>query len=334
MRAYVLTRYGGPESMEPAEVPVPTPGRNELLVRVHAAGLNPVDYKTREGTLRPIVSYSLPVVGGNELAGVVESIGSAVIRFAPGDRVFARLHKTTLGAFAEYAAVDEALVAKMPQSLDFVTAAGVPLAGLTALEALREELAVAAGQKIFISGGAGGVGTFAIQIAKRLGATVATTASERGAELVRRLGADVVIDYQRERFEEQLAGYDGAFDLIGGATLDKTFHIVKPGGQIVSIAGLPEPTTAWKDLKAGWELATLFWFASLWLRWEAWRYGVTYRYLFMHGSGSRLAELAALIDAGSVQVVIDRVFPFSEIAGAMAYLEQGHAKGKVVVRMV
>lgn len=334
MRAYVLTGYGEPNNMELRDMPVPTPAPNEVLVRVHAAGLNPVDFKTRGGLLYPIVTYPLPVVAGNELAGVVESVGGGVTRFAPGDRVFSRVHKTNLGALAEYAAVDGAVVAKMPASLDFVPAAGVPLAGLTALEALQEELQVKPGQKIFISGGAGGVGTFAIQIAKGLGAEVTTTASQEGAELARRLGADRVIDYRAEKFEELLKDYDGAFDLVGGATLDRTFRIVKSGGKVVSIAGLPEPTTAWKDLKADWPLATLFWFASLWLRWEAWRYGVTYRYLFMHGSGARLAELAELIDEHRLEVVVDRVFPFEQVADAMAYLEKGHAKGKVIVRMV
>ena len=190
------------------------------------------------------------------------------------------------------------------------------------------------GSRVFIPGGAGGVGTFAIQIAKWLGAEVTTTASPRGRDLVERLGADVVIDYTTQRFEEEARDMDGAFDLIGGDTLEKCFGVVKPGGTIVSIAGMPEPVTARKDLGRGAGLAALFWLASFGLRAKARRHGVTYRYLFMHPSGAELAELAALIEQKRLEPVIDRVFPFADIADAMAYLESGRAKGKVVVRMV
>lgn len=334
MRAFVLTRYGGPDALELREVPRPVPASGEVLVRVHAAGLNPVDYKTRKGMLRPIQRYPLPIVAGNELAGVIESVGPGAGRFHVGERVFARVDMAKLGAFAEFAAVREDLVARMPSSLDFVSAAGVPLAGLTALQSLRDELAVGNGQRIFISGGAGGVGTFAIQLAKWLGAHVATTASPRGEAVVRRLGEDVVIDYTRERFERMLHDYDAGFDLIGGETLTNAFRVVKRGGKVVSIAGMPEPLTARKDLHAGFTLAALFWLASWRIRRQARKHGVSYRYLFMHGSGTELSELAMLIDERRLQVIVDRVVPFAEIGQALAYLEQGHAKGKVIVQMV
>lgn len=333
MHAFVLTRYGGPDAMELRDIPCPSPGPGSVLVRVHAAGLNPVDFKIRTGQLRVIQRYSLPIVAGNELSGVVEARGPGVTRFAEGDRVFARVDKARLGAFAEFAVVQENLVAKMPSSIDFVTAAGVPLAGLTALQALRDELHVTHGQRLFLSGGAGGVGTFAIQLAKWLGASVATTASARGTELVRRLGADVVVDYTRESFEQVLHDYDSAFDLIGGDTLLKTFRVVRRGAKVVSIAGIPEPQTARRDLHAGPVLAALFWAASFDIRRQARRHGVSYRYLFMHPSGTELSELAALIDQRKLEVMLDRVFPFAQIAEAFAYLEQGHAKGKVVVQM-
>lgn len=333
MQAYVLHRYGGPEAWEPREVPRPVPKRGELLVKVHAAGLNPVDYKTREGMLRPIVDYTLPIVAGNELAGVVEEVGEGVEGFAGGEAVFARVDKQSLGAFAEYAAVRADLVATKPPSLDFVSAAGAPLAGVTALQALRDELQVAPGQRIFISGGAGGVGTFAIQIAKGLGAEVTTTASARGADLVRSLGADQVVDYATENWEATLRDFDGAFDLIGGDSLLKTFRVVKRGAKVVSIAGMPEPTTAQRDLHAGGMLAAAFWVASLRIRVEAWRYGATYRYLFMRESGADLSDLATLLGSGRLRVVLDRVYPFAQIAEAMRFLEEGHAKGKVVVQM-
>lgn len=334
MRAFVLSRYGGPEATKLADVEAPKPGPRDVSIRVHAAGLNPVDFKIREGKLKLIRKYPLPIVTGNELSGVVEEVGAEVKRFAKGDRVFARTDKDLLGAFAELACVDERFVAKMPAKLAFDVAAGVPLAGLTALQALRDELAVKEGDRIFISGGAGGVGTFALQLAKALGARVATTASPRGAALVKRLGAEEIVDYTKERFEEKLSSYDGAFDLVGGDTLQRCFSIVKPGAKVVSIAGLPEPETAKKDLGRGAGLAALFWIASFGLRRRARRHGARYRYLFMHPSGRDLDDLAARIDAGTLEVVVDKVFPFEEIASAFAYLEQGRAKGKVVVEMI
>ncbi|MEY9944089.1 NADPH:quinone reductase-like Zn-dependent oxidoreductase [Kitasatospora sp. GAS1066B] len=333
MQAYVMTRYGDASAMELRDVPEPAPSSGEVLIRVRAAGLNPVDFKIREGKMRLLKRLDLPMVAGSELAGVVEAIGDGVTRFAVGDRVFARVDKDKLGAYAPYAVVDEALVAKMPQSLDFADAAGLPLAGLTALQALRDELAVKAGDRVFISGGAGGVGTLAIQLAAWLGATVATTASPRGEELVRSLGAETVIDYRTQKFKDQLSDYDGAFDLTGGQDLLDSFAILKRGARTVSIAGIPDATTARVDLGAGPLLTAVLTAASAKIRRAARRKGVGYRYLFMHPSGADLEVLAGLVDKGMLKTVTDRVFPFEQIADAFAYLEQGHAKGKVVVQL-
>ena len=334
MKAFLLNRYGGPETTGLQDVSRPAPGQDDVLVRVHAAGLNPVDFKTRDGMLKVVQRYDLPVVMGNELAGTVESCGKGVTAFKPGDRVFARVPKDRMGAFAEYAAVPADHLAPLPASIDFETAAGIPLAGLTALQALRDELRLQPGSRVFIPGGAGGVGTFAIQIAKWLGARVVTTASSRGRALVQRLGADEVIDYTTERFQDRVSGMDGAFDLMGGETLDATFGVVRPGGIVVSIAGLPEPQTARKDLNFGPLMTAVFWFVSRKLRALARRRGVRYRFLFMRPSGAELGELAGLVAAGRLEPVVDRVFPFAEIAAAMDYLETGRAKGKVIVRMV
>lgn len=333
MRAFVMTRYGGPDAAELRDVPTPVAGAGELLVRVHAAGLNPVDFKTRQGMLKLVQRYPLPAVMGNELAGTVAAVGAGVADFAVGDRVFARVPKDRMGALAEFAVLPQDVVARMPAGADFTTAAGVPLAGLTALQALRDELRLGPGSRVFIPGGAGGVGTFAIQLAKWLGANVTTTASPRGRALVERLGADVVIDYTIERIADHARDMDGAFDLIGGESLDAAFAAVKRGGTVVSVAGMPEPATARKDLRRGWGLTALFWLASFGLRARARRHGVTYRYLFMHPSGAELGELARLMEAGTLVPVIDRVFPFEEVAAAFAYLESGRAKGKVVVRL-
>ncbi len=304
MRAYVLKHYGGPEGSLLMDVSAPTPRPRDILVEVRAAGLNPVDFKFRQGKLRAILRPKLPFVLGNEFAGEVIGVGDDVKQFRVGDRVFARVAKERAGAFAEQACVDEDHVAHMPRDLDFTAAAGVPLAGLTALQALRDELGVKPGQRVFISGGAGGVGTFAIQIAKWLGAHVTTTASKRGEALVRSLGCDEVIDYT-----------------------------VQPGTKIVSIAGLPEPQTAIKDLGGRRALAAVFWVISYGIRSRARRSGVSYRYLFMHPSGTDLAELAELIEQGKLKVIVDKAYPFANISGALLYVESERAKGKVVVTM-
>jgi NADPH:quinone reductase-like Zn-dependent oxidoreductase len=334
MRAYVLKHYGGPEGSRLTDVPKPTTRPGEILVGVRAAGLNPVDFKFRQGKLRAIQRPTLPFVLGNELAGEVVAVGSGVKRFRVGERVFARLAKERAGAFAEYACVDENHAAQIPGNLDFAAAAAVPLAGLTALQALRDELGVKPGQKVFISGGAGGVGTFAIQIAKWLGAHVTTTASKRGEALVRSLGCDEVIDYTAEDISNAGDGFDAGFDLIGGTTLERMFEIMKPGTKIVSIAALPEPQTAIKDLAGRRALSAVFWIISYGIRSRARRAGISYRFLFMHPSGRELAELAKLIEQGQLKVIVDKTYPFAKISEALAYVESGRAKGKVVVTMI
>jgi NADPH:quinone reductase-like Zn-dependent oxidoreductase len=333
MRAYVLKHYGGPEGSQLMDVPAPAPRPRDILVAVRAAGLNPVDFKFRQGKLRAIQRPKLPFVLGNELAGEVIAVGSDVKRFRVGDRVFARVAKDRAGAFAEQACVDEDDAAQMPRDLDFTAAAAVPLAALTALQALRDELAVKPGQKVFISGGAGGVGSFAIQIAKWLGAHVTTTASPRGEALVRSLGCDEVIDYTAQDISKTAARFDAGFDLIGGKTLDQMFEIMKPGTTIVSIAAVPEPQTAIKDLGGSRALSAVFWFISYGIRARARRVGIGYRFLFMHSSGSDLAQLAELIEQGKLKIIVDKAYPFAKISEALAYVESGRAKGKVVVTM-
>ena len=333
MRAYVLKHYGGPEGSQLMEIPAPAPRPRDILVDVRAAGLNPVDFKFRQGKLRAILRPKLPFVLGNELAGEVIAIGSDVTGFRVGDRVFARVAKDWAGAFAEQACVDQDHAALVPQNVDFTAAAAVPLAGLTALQALRDELGVRPGQKVFISGGAGGVGTFAIQIAKWLGAHVTTTASKRGEALVRSLGCDEVIDYTTQDISKVAGKFDAGFDLIGGKTLEQMFEIMKRGAKIVSVGALPEPQTAIKDLGGSRILAALFWMVSYRIRSQARRAGISYRYLFMHPSGRDLAQLAELIAQEKLKIIVDKTYPFANISEALAYVESGRAKGKVVVTM-
>lgn len=333
MRAFVLREYGGPDKASLRNRTMPSPGNGDLLIEVEAMGLNPVDYKTRQGKLKQIYKLKFPVILGNELSGVVLARGGDVKDFKVGDHVIARVDKAKMGAFAEMATVDATLVALAPDGVPLEDVAALPLAGLTAMQALRGELDAGPGKHILITGGAGGVGTFAIQLAKHLGATVTTTASPRGEALVLRMGADHVIDYTTTDLSTVEASFDGVFDLIGGETLEKVMALAKPGSTVVSVAGIPEPVTATKDLKKGVLLRSMFWFASMGLRRLASKHDVTYRYLFMHPSGPELAELSELVGAGKLEIVIDRRFPFSEIAKAIEFLEDGRAKGKVVVEV-
>jgi NADPH:quinone reductase-like Zn-dependent oxidoreductase len=336
MKAFVLSRYG---SAALGDIAMRSAGANDVVIRVHAAGLNPVDYKTRDGKIRVIRNYPMPIAMGNELAGVVDAVGAQVTRFKVGDRVCARVDKTWMGALAELCPVDESLVSPLPARIDFVRAAALPLAGLTALQVLREELrvqALPAGARILITGGAGGVGTFAIQLARHFGLHVTTTASPRGRALVEQLGAHEVIDYTTTSLEayaqQHGRSFDCAFDTVGGDATTGAMQNVKQGGAVVTIAALPEPNTA-RDLGLGAHIAALFWLISFKLRRQARANGVTYRYWFMKPNGAQLAELVALVDAGTLRVTLDRTFPFAQTAEAMAHLEQGRAKGKVVVTL-
>jgi NADPH:quinone reductase-like Zn-dependent oxidoreductase len=333
MKAFVMTGYGGPERSGFVDVPVPKPAAGQLLVKVRAAGLNPVDFKTRSGAVRLVQRYRMPAVMGNELAGEVIACGPEVERFRAGDNVFARVAKGSMGAFAEFAVIEAMHAAAMPKALDFTHSAAIPLAGLTALQALRDELRVTQGQHIFISGGAGGVGSFAIQIARHLGARVATMASPHGEALVRELGAETVVDYTRQRADAILSGLDGAFDTVGGEALRQAFAVVREGALVVSVGGPPEPTTASKDMGLGLGFQALFWLASFSIRCRARQRGARYRYLFMHPSGADLIELARWVDAGALKVTLDSVYPFERLAEALAKLQAGHAKGKIVVTM-
>ncbi len=331
MKAYVLTGYGGPEKTTLTEISAPVPKPNDVLIKVGAAGLNPVDFKIREGKLKAIQPLSFPQILGNEAAGTVIATGSGVTKFKIGDQVYLRCEKGRMGAFAEVVAADQSVAALMPAGLDFASAAAVPLAALTALQVLRDELHVAPGMRILITGGAGGVGTFAIQLAKLMGAHVTTTASPSGSELVKSLGADQVVDYKSEDFSLVLKDMDGVFDLIGGETLHKCFSVAKSGATVVSISGAPEPVTASKDLGRGIIMQALFWLVSRKERALAKASGVTYRYYFMHPSGEDLTYLAGLLAEKKLKVIMDRALPFAEIDQAFAYLEAGRAKGKVVV---
>jgi 2-desacetyl-2-hydroxyethyl bacteriochlorophyllide A dehydrogenase len=332
MKAFVISRYGKANSVEAVQLPEPELGDGDVLVQIHAASVNPLDLKIRNGELKPLLPYKLPLVLGNDLAGVVIKAGANVHRFKPGDEVYAKPDKDRIGTFAELIGISENDVAKKPHALDMEQAASIPLVGLTAWQALVEKARLHPGQKVLIHAGSGGLGTVAIQLAKHLGAAVATTTSTANVEWVKRLGADVVIDYRSNDFETLLHDYDVVIDTQGGQTLEKSLRVLKPGGKVISVAGPPEPDFA-KEFGANWFLIQAMRVLSLKIRRRAKRRRVTYSFLFMRASGDQLREIGSLIDSGAIRPVVDRVFPFQSTTEALAYVEKGRAKGKVVVKI-
>jgi NADPH:quinone reductase-like Zn-dependent oxidoreductase len=333
MRAFVVDRYGDADTVQGRDVPDPRVGADDVLVRIHAASINPLDLKIRAGDLKVILPYRAPFVLGNDLAGTITAVGSRVTRFTVGDEVYARPDQNRIGAFAELIAVNQDDVAARPAALTAEEAASLPLVALTAWQALVERANLRPGQKVLVHAGAGGVGTIAIQLARHLGAHVATTVSGSKTDLVKSLGADVVIDYRNQAFETLLHDYDVVLDTVGGETLEKSLKVLKPGGIVVSVAGPPDPTFA-RELGAGPVVRLAMAALSLQIRRRARRHRVRYSFLFMRASGDQLREITTLVDAGTIRPVVDRVFDFASTREALAYVEEGRAKaGKVVVRM-
>jgi NADPH:quinone reductase-like Zn-dependent oxidoreductase len=330
MKAFALTRYGKTNSVAAVERPQPIVGDEDVLVQIHAASINPLDLKIRNGELKPLLPYKLPIVLGNDLAGVVVETGPRVRGFTPGDAVYAKPRQDRIGAFAEYLAIDENDVAPKPERLDMTEAAALPLVALTAWQALVVKARVQPGQKVLIHAGSGGLGSIAIQLAKHLGATVATTTSTKNAGWVTDLGADVVIDYTTQDFAAELSGYDLVLDTQGGKTLEKSLQILKPGGTVITVAGPPDPAFA-HEFGANWFLVQAMRALSFSIRRKAKRRSLTYSFLFMTANGAQLREIGALVDDGVIRPVIDRVFPFEDTLDALAYVESGRSKGKVVV---
>ncbi|MCI3223638.1 NADP-dependent oxidoreductase [Streptomyces sp. NP-1717] len=333
MRAFTIEQYGGPDGGRIAEAPDPRVGADDVLVRIHAASVNPLDLRIRDGDFKAILSYRLPLVLGNDFAGVVVQVGPAVTRFEVGDEVYARPDKDRIGTFAELIAVHQDDVAVKPAALTMEEAASLPLVALASWQALIGRAQVQPGQKVLIHAGAGGFGTIAVQLAKEMGAYVATTASAAKVDLVKGLGADVVVDYKNQDFETVLDGYDVVVDTLGGETLEKSLKVLKPGGKIISLAGPPDAAFA-RELGANPALQLVMSALSLRIRLRAKRRHVSYSFLFMKASGDELRELTMLVDAGKIRPVVDRVFPFDQTREAMEYVEKGRAKsGKVVITM-
>ncbi|MDA1677606.1 NADP-dependent oxidoreductase [Bacillus cereus group sp. TH152-1LC] len=331
MKAMIIDKYGK-VPMRMAEVPTPEINEYEVLAEIHAASINPIDFKIRDGKVKMLLKYEMPLILGNDFSGVIVKVGSKVTHFKVGDEIYARPRKNKIGTFAEYIAIHEDDVALKPKNLSFEEAASIPLVGLTSYQALHDIMHLQKGQKILIHAGSGGVGTFAIQLAKIMGATVTTTASEAGSDLVKSLGADEIINYKTEKFEEMLKDYDAVFDTIGGTTLEKSFNIIKNGGNIVSVSGMPNARFG-KEFGSGFFKTLLFSLVSRKLTALEKKHNAQYSFLFMKPSGDQLRTIANYIEAGEIKPVIDRVFPFEDAQKAMEYSEAGRAKGKIIVKI-
>ena len=332
MKALILKKYGKPDQVQFADIPRPAIKPDELLVRIHAVGLNPIDTMIPKGSFKPILRFQLPATLGSDLAGVVVETGSQVTRFKVGDAVFASVFDLGNGSLAEFAAVPESAAALKPANLDFVQAASVPMVGLTAWQALKERARVKPGQKVFIPAGSGGIGTFAIQLAKHLGAKVGTTTSTGNIELVRSLGADEIVDYKTQEFEAVLNGYDVVLGTVRGDAIEKSLQILKAKSSVVSLVGPPDAAFA---RARGMNVLMKFVFGLLSgkiIR-QAKKRGAAYSFLFVHPDGGQLGGIGELLKAGKIRPVIDRIFPFDQAKDALAYLEKGRARGKVVVQM-
>jgi NADPH:quinone reductase-like Zn-dependent oxidoreductase len=330
MKAYVVERYGK-DGVRAADVPEPQVGARDVLVRVSAVSINPLDKMVRNGEFKQLLKYKPPFVLGHDVAGVVTGVGAYVRDFNVGDEVHARPRDLRIGTFAEFIAIDQDDVAPKPRSLTLHDAAAVPLVALAAWQILIDRAQVKPGQKVIIHAGAGGLGSTVIQLAKHLGATVATTTGTATVELVRSLGADVVLDYTKEDFSKVLSDYDLVLDSLGGKNLENSLTVLKPGGLAIGVAGPPDTGFA-KQLGAPSFMGVVMTALSRKVRKQAKALGMRYQFFFMQASGSQLRELGALYDSGQLRPVIDRTFEFDQMLEAMAYVEQSRTKaGKVVV---
>lgn len=332
MKVFLIDRYGRKEMGRIGDVPQPALRDDDVLIRVHAASVNALDAKIRTGEFKAILPYQLPLILGNDLAGTVERVGAAVRQFKPGDEVYARPDDDRIGTFAEFIAVKAASLALKPANLSMVEAASLPLVALTAWQALVETGQLKAGQKVFIQAGSGGVGTVAIQLAKHLGAFVATTTSTANVAWVKALGADVVIDYTQQDFATELRDYDLVLNSLGKEELTRSLPILKPGGHLLSISGPPTPAFA-AQRRLAWPLQQVMRLLSHGVRRKARQKRVTYTFVFMRADGQQLTTITSLVESGAIRPVIDRVFPFSQTQNALDHVESGRAKGKVVVAL-
>lgn len=332
MKAFITKNYSKTEKLELNEVPKPSIKENQVLVEIHSASVNQLDSKLKSGEFKMMLPYKLPLILGHDVAGIVIEVGSKVKNIKIGDEVFSRVPDFQIGAFAEYIAIDEDFVAPKPKNISMEEAASIPLVGLTVWQAFIAKANLRKGQKVFIQAGSGGVGTFAIQLAKHLGAFVATTTSGKNFEFVKQLGADLVIDYKTQDFENILKDYDLVLNSQDQKTLEKSIRILKPGGKVISISGPPDVDFA-KTIGLNFLLRTVMFLLSFKAKKLAKKQNVDYAFLFMQANGKQLTEISKLIESGIIKPTIDKIFPFEQTNDAMNYVESGRAKGKVVIKI-
>jgi len=328
-----MVRYGGPdEAFRLDDVEAPQAGAGDLVVRVHAASINPIDLKLAAGDLRAVQRLAFPAAAGFDLAGVVEQVGAGVEDFAVGDEVYARADRRRRGAFAEKVAIQASVVARKPKMMSFVEAASLPLVGLTTVQALVDRAHAHAGQRVLIHAGSGGVGSFAIQYAKALGLHVTTTTSSKNVAFVRELGADVVVAYDRESVLDGPARYHIVYDTLGGTTTRDSFRILEPGGTVVSIAGPPDAAMA-DAVGAGALVRLAMWLMRQRVEGAARRAGAHYFRFLTESRGDQLVTIAELVDSGRIRAVLDSTVPFADAQAAFARVASGRAQGKVVLTL-
>lgn len=333
MQAMTIEKYGK-TPLQLNEMPFPSMQEDEVLVKIHAASINPVDFKIRDGGgIRLFFNYKMPLILGNDFSGEVIDIGSKVTKFKVGDKVYGRPRKSKIGTFAEYIAVDHTELALMPDNLSFEEAASIPLVGLTSYQALNDRLSLKEGDKVFIPGGSGGIGTFAIQLAKNMGLYVATTASEKGYALAESMGADEIINYKTTDFSAVLKDYDAVFDTMGKKNLEDAFKILKKKGKIASVNGSPNINTG-KEHGFGPFKKLLLKIASRKITKLSKKYDVDYEFFFMKSKGDQLEIINEYLEAGKIMPVIDKVFDFKDAQKALEYSESGRAKGKIILKMI
>lgn len=333
MKAFTVKKYGRKETLHLTDVNDPTLNENEVLVQIYYAGVNQLDSLIRNGEFKIFLPYKTPFVNGHDMAGVVTKVGAKVSKFKVGDEVYSRPADFKIGTFAEYISVNESDLALKPKNISMEEASSIPLVGLTSWQALVEIAKLKKGQKVFIQAGSGGVGTFAIQLAKHIGAFVSTTTSPVNTGLVKSLGADLVIDYKTQDFATILKDYDVVLHSNKDVKLlVKSLGILKQGGTLVSLTGPPTGEFA-KSIGLGWHLQMIMNLLSLSVRRKAKKLNVNFKFLFMKADGKALSEIAKLIEVEKIRPIIDKVFPFEQTNEALFYVESGRSKGKVVVKV-
>jgi NADPH:quinone reductase-like Zn-dependent oxidoreductase len=332
MKAFTINKYSKEDTLQLVDFPEPPVKENEVLVEIHSASVNQLDGKIKTGEFKLLLPYKFPLILGHDVAGVVTKVGSKVSRFKVGDEVFSRPADFKIGTFAEYIVVNENDAALKPKNISMEQAASIPLVALTVWQAFVEKAKLKNGQKVFIQAGSGGVGTIAIQLAKHLGATVATTTSADNFDLVKGLGADIAIDYKTQDFETILKDYDLVLNSQDEKILEKSLRILKPGGKVISISGPPDIAFA-KEIGLSWFIKIAIFFLSRKVKSQAKKLGVDYSFLFMQANGKQLSEIGKLIETGVIRPVVDKVFSFEQTNKAMSYVASGRSKGKVVVKV-